>query len=142
MSRLCTQCKAKVEEDSTFCPQCGAKQGDSTIGQANREFVPTMEISRESGFVGCLLSFRVFVDGAEIGRLKNGEKKRFQLAPGLHELYIKVNWSWFSSPKESFLLKDFAKISCKPKIGLLGAAIKIPFYSLFKRHQFVAVKIS
>ncbi|MEN6564669.1 MAG: zinc-ribbon domain-containing protein, partial [Veillonellales bacterium] len=77
MSILCKHCHVELEDGSAFCPQCGAKQGDSTIGQANREFVPTMEISRESGFVGCLLSFRVFVDGAEIGRLKNGEKKRF-----------------------------------------------------------------
>ncbi|WP_094607198.1 hypothetical protein SPSIL_057940 [Sporomusa silvacetica DSM 10669] len=144
MAKICKQCSTELEASAKLCPKCGTNQ--EQIGQVvlsnHTDMVPTVEVLRESSFVGCLLSYRVFVDNKEIGRLKNGEKKRFQLKPGLHEMYIKVNWSWFSSPKESFLLKDFVKFSCKPKVGFFGSVIKIPYYSLFKRHKFVSLKES
>lgn len=138
MNNTCRQCGTKTEENAKFCPQCGVSYNDGL--PSNNEFVPTIEVLRDSSFVGCLLSYRVLIDGQEIGRLKNGEKKRFQFEPGLHEMYIKVNWSWFSSPKESFLLKDFVKFSCSPKVGIIGSIIKMPYYLFFKRNKFIELK--
>ena len=78
----------------------------------------------------------VFVDGKELGRLGNGDKKRFKLEQGLHEIQIKQNWSWFYSPKESFLLKDFSKFTCKPMFGIFSP-FRLNFYSLFKSKKFI-----
>lgn len=136
MSRACISCGAEIADNNNFCPKCGVNQ----IANNMPEFIPTLEVTRESCFISCLQSFRVFVDDKEIGRLKNGEKKRFQITPGLHEIRIKVNWSWLSSPKESFLHKDFTKFSCRPRIGVLGAIFKMPIYLLFKWRKFVQIK--
>lgn len=141
MSKICRQCNSKLEEGLKYCPHCGLNQENgSATSSKSTEFTPTIEVFRESSLVGCLLSFRVFVDDKEIGRVKNGEKKRFQIGPGLHEVYVKLNWTWFSSPKVSFMLKDFMKFSCQPQVGILGFAIKVPYYSLFKRHKFISLK--
>lgn len=130
-----------MEEDTKFCPQCGQSQENNEDGMSSEGFVPTIEVLRESSFVGCLLSYKIFVDGTEIGKIKNGEKKQFQLKPGLHEIYIKQNWSWCYSPKVSFLLKDFVKFSCRSKIGVFGVIFgKIVFYMFFKRYKFIALK--
>ncbi|GBG56585.1 hypothetical protein SPFL3102_00397 [Sporomusaceae bacterium FL31] len=107
------------------------------LTSGSTEIASIVEVTRESSFVGCLFSFKVLVDDQVIGQLKNGEKKRFELSSGLHEIQIKVNWSLFSSPKESFLLKDFVKFTCKPKVGVIGLAFKLPFYALFKRSKFI-----
>lgn len=101
-------------------------------------FTPTVEVTRESSMVGALFSFKVYVDGNLVGKVGNGEKKRFQLPAGLHEIQIKQ--MWWGSPKESFLLKDFTKFQCKPKIGIFGVIFgKIAYYMLFKRKKFIVL---
>jgi hypothetical protein len=143
MSKVCMHCTAEIEENTKFCSKCGAVQGKNQLADLskNTEFIPTIEVSRECSIIGSLFSYKIFVDGVAIGKVKNGQKKRFQIAPGLHEIYVKQNWSWFYSTKVSFLLKDFAKFSCKPKVGFFGAIFgRIIFYMLFKRHQFIMLK--
>lgn len=137
MSKVCRKCQTTLEDDYQFCTRCGIVQDSETTNITG--FIPTIEIERESCFVGCILTFSVFVDGKKIGQLKNGEKKRFQLKPGLHEVYIKANWLY--SPKVTFALNDLVKLSCKPQVGIIGSVFgKLPFYLLFKRHKFVALK--
>lgn len=137
MSKRCEKCQTEIGIGNSFCPTCGTAQKGEGITNG---FVPTIEVARESCSVGALVSYRIFVDDKEIGRLKNGEKKRFPLESGLHEIHIKQNWSWFYSPKESFLLKDFTKFKCRPKLGLIGEIFKGPFYLLFKRHKYIELK--
>lgn len=143
MKKSCKQCRREVEEDIKFCPNCGKNQenDDSNPSLNSDGIVPTIEVLRESSFIGCLFSYIVFVDDVEIGRISNGEKKRFELTPGLHEVYIKLNWSWCYSPKVSFLLKDFKKFRCKPTVGLLGGLFgRMIFYVIFKRHKLITLK--
>lgn len=143
MNKICKECGAKMAENAKECSRCRATdEGNVNNAYLNQiEFVPTIEISRESSLVGWILSYRVFVDDIEIGKLKNGEKKRFQIAPGLHEIWLKQNWSWCYSPKVSFMLKDFVKFSCKPKIGVLGLLFgRDIFYVLFKRHKYIVLE--
>jgi hypothetical protein len=143
MSKVCMHCIAELEEDTKFCPKCGAEQGKNQLADLSKstEFIPTIEVLRESSMIGCLFSYDTFIDGVKIGTIKNGEKKQFQITPGLHEIYLKQNWSWCYSPKVSFLLKDFTKFSCKPKVGLFGVIFgRVVLYMLFKRHKFVELK--
>ena len=135
MKIICTKCKNEMADSDKFCPTCGFSK-EEILGNTSsiNAFESMIEVYRESGIFGWIFDFIVLIDGKEIGRLKNGEKKRFKLTPGLHEIQIKINWSVFASPKESFLLKDFAKFTCKPKLGLFST-FKIPYYFLFKRKK-------
>jgi len=144
MSKICKQCNMEIEDGTKFCPKCGTNQENNggVILSNNNKFTPTIEVLRESSFIGSLLSYKIFVDGTEIGKIKNGEKKQFELTPGLHEIHIKQNWSWYYSPKVSFLMKDnFVKFRCKPQSGFLGAIFgKMFFYMLFKPNKFIDLK--
>lgn len=144
MSKICKQCKVEMEDRAKFCPKCGTNQenNEEDILSNKNKFVPTIEVLRESGFIGSLLSYKIFVDGIEVGKIKNGGKEQFQLTPGLHEIHIKQNWSWCYSPKVSFLMKDnFVKFSCKPKVGFFGAIFgRMVYYMIFKRHKFISLK--
>ena len=135
MKIICTKCKNEMADSDKFCPTCGfSKEEILGINTEVTNFESMIEVYRESGIFGWIFDFIVLIDGKEIGRLKNGEKKRFKLTPGLHEIQIKINWSVFASPKESFLLKDFTKFTCKPKLGMFSP-FKIPYYFLFKRKK-------
>jgi len=78
-----------------------------------------------------------------VGELKNGQKKQLQLTPGLHEIYLKMNWSWQYSPTVSFLLKDFTKFTCRPAYGFWGSmlfGIKPIIYLIFKPKKFIRLE--
>ena len=137
MKIICTKCKNEMADSDKFCPTCGfSKEEILGINTEVTNFEPMIEVYRESSLVGWVNDYIVFVDGKELGRLGNGDKKRFKLEQGLHEIQIKQNWSWFYSPKESFLLKDFSKFTCKPRFGIFSP-FRLNFYSLFKSKKFI-----
>ena len=53
----------------------------------------TISVSRDSGYADRVRDYRVMLDGAEIGRIGNGGEKSFEIAPGHHQLVIKVDYS-------------------------------------------------
>jgi hypothetical protein len=50
----------------------------------------TIHIKREHRLIGWGGSLRVFVDGREVGKLRNGEEREFSAAPGTREVSIKA----------------------------------------------------
>lgn len=36
--------------------------------------------------------YKVFLDGALVGKIKRGEKAKFGLTPGAHKLHVEVDW--------------------------------------------------
>ena len=51
----------------------------------------TIHIKRERRFTGSLGSFRVSIDGREVGRLRNGEEGEFSAPPGMRDVLIKAS---------------------------------------------------
>jgi hypothetical protein len=49
-------------------------------------------VSRDSGYADRLRDYRVLLDGGEIGRLGNAGEKSFDIAPGAHQLMLKIDW--------------------------------------------------
>jgi hypothetical protein len=52
----------------------------------------TIVLRRDSGYADRLRKYRVILDDLEIGRIGNGDEKRFDITPGEHRLMIKVDW--------------------------------------------------
>jgi hypothetical protein len=40
-----------------------------------------------------LRAYKVVVDGRVVGKIKRGETKSFELEPGQHEVYAKIDWT-------------------------------------------------
>lgn len=66
----------------------------------------SIEVYRVSRWVGMLCACKIYLDGTEIGRISNGNKQRFEISAGLHEISIKMNWSFLKSRPFSFKIKD------------------------------------
>jgi hypothetical protein len=54
-------------------------------------------ITRKSEWMNRLRSYTIFIDGAEAGFVKNGSSEEFNVQPGEHTVYCKLNW--FYSPE-------------------------------------------
>ena len=74
-------------------------------------------------------AYKVIIDGVEVGDIKNGEIKEYELNEGFHSLQLKIDWC--SSQAESFVIKNGENISatCAPakKPFLFGELIYITF---------------
>ena len=46
-------------------------------------------INRKSEWLNRLRSFKVFIDDAEVGAVKNGSSEEFIVKPGVHNVYLK-----------------------------------------------------
>ena len=54
--------------------------------------MPTISIQRSSEYANRLRAIKLFLDGKEIGKIKNAESLDFEVAPGTHILQAKVDW--------------------------------------------------
>ena len=46
-------------------------------------------------------AYKVFIDAVEVGNIKNGETKQYELSEGAHTLQLKIDWC--SSNTENFV---------------------------------------
>jgi hypothetical protein len=53
--------------------------------------VPLLEIRRDSGYADRVRAYEVWIDGAVVGEIRDGEVKQFPVASGDHELRIKID---------------------------------------------------
>ena len=37
-------------------------------------------------------AYKVMIDGSEVGKVDNGESEGYRVAPGVHEVYLKIDW--------------------------------------------------
>jgi hypothetical protein len=50
-------------------------------------------IKRESQYVNCLRKYSIYIDGKLVGKIKNGECMDFDVEPGSHIVYARLDWS-------------------------------------------------
>jgi hypothetical protein len=54
----------------------------------------SIRIERPISFFNMLRSYGIYVDGKKIGTIDNGETKIFQIEPGEHTIYAKIDWCY------------------------------------------------
>ena len=99
----------------------------------------SLTIKRDSGYADRLRRYRVLVDGSEIGKIGNGETKTFQVAPGKHELLLKIDWCR-SKPIE-FLASEGASVTFLAKSNLRGLKLVAAlWYALFAWNSWLVLE--
>ena len=61
-------------------------------------------IQRTSEYTNRMRSYGIYVDGNKVGTIGSGDVKEFQIPPGQHKLYAKIDWC--SSPELEFETGD------------------------------------
>ena len=97
----CPSCGQEIPETSPACPHCGAQLPPSQVltdeaaqpAQAPATAPPPAAISlrRPPQLTAALAKFDVFIDNIKVGTLRNNERVRFEVAPGVHTLYLMLD---------------------------------------------------
>jgi hypothetical protein len=97
-----------------------------------------IEVEREEGLRDRARAYKVMIDGQEAGTVRHGGQESFQVTPGTHELFLKIDWC--RSPK---LTVDVAggqrvKVICAPS-GTIWTAI---FAIVFKPTRYIDAELA
>jgi hypothetical protein len=66
--------------------------------------MPTVHLTRTSEYVNAIRDYRIYIDDRFVGTIKNGGEQWFDVTPGSHTIYAKIDWC--SSPTLNFTVQD------------------------------------
>ena len=99
----------------------------------------TICISRDSVFRDRFRDYRVLLDGREIGRIGNGQEKRFEIDPGQHQLAMKIDWC--TSAPVRFLAVNGQSSKFRCGSGLRGIRLLFMlYYVIFARSKYLWIR--
>lgn len=79
-----------------------------------------IEVQREGGWLSDgLRTYKVILDGDEVGQLDSGESCRLQVSPGSHEVFLKVDWCRSEPLVVEVAKGETATLRCAPRANLL-----------------------
>lgn len=87
----------------------------------------TIQITRRTTYwVDILRAYRIYIDGQYVGKVRNGATAEFSVDPGLHEVFLRIDWcasprAWVQSAPGGT-----AKLTCQGRanpFAAIGAAL-------------------
>ena len=85
---FCSKCGFQYNQGEKFCRQCGEGLGDNN--QQNTQDINNgnyrLTLTRPKNFVGSLIKFKIFIDGNQVGTIKNGETVVLDVSRGNHTI--------------------------------------------------------
>lgn len=74
-----------------------------------------LEISRSKRGPGLFVAFHVMVDGDDVGEVRRGQTRLFQIAACRHEVHLEMAWSRSPSIDVDIASGETVKLVCRPK---------------------------
>jgi hypothetical protein len=101
--------------------------------------MPEIALTRPTDYrVDRLRAYRIFIDGKKMARIKPGETKVFTVAPGQHDLQLKIDWASSERLRVNIGDSDRAEFVCAPQITQNEISFKVGFkliYLLTLKHK-------
>ena len=135
----CLKCNREFNTDVQYCPFCGDKISEQSSNNkinandstnlspnlVNNDKLIPLTIFREKRIMGFALSFNVFVDGVNLGSLKNGKSLTCQVGIGSHEILIKCVEKDVKQSINVLANNHSIEIITYARIGILAAVAEI-----------------
>jgi hypothetical protein len=119
----CPQCGFQNPAGSLFCSRDGYPLTLDRRPSLPSPQTSTLVVARLSAFTGSLGALQINLDGKEIGPIRNGESRAFEVQAGHHIIFLRV--IWVSSPSLSFDIASGEQVTfhCQMKPGLWTQSI-------------------
>ena len=94
-----------------------------------------IRIKRDTGYADRLRAYKVVLDGNVVGEIKNGQQVEFDVAPGKHQLNLKIDWCR-SNIVDFEVNQDNVEFECGNNLRGFKVLLAI-FYVLFMRSKYI-----
>lgn len=86
------------------------------VGLPEADSGSQLEVSRaKRGTAGLFSTYRVMVDGAQVGEVGRGQSRFIRLASGRHEVHLEIAWARSPSVEVDVAPGETARLVCWPK---------------------------
>ena len=116
---FCKKCGSPIKVDSSFCTECGTKIEKENLGK-----ICKIIVSRRKYALGFAISFPVFIDGVELGKLKNGKSLEMEVTEGVHLVEFRCVEKTVKQEVD-LTGKESVEIKCQANMGLIAAVAGI-----------------
>jgi hypothetical protein len=99
----------------------------------------TLSLVRDSGYADRIRDYRVLIDGLEIGRIANGEERSFDIAPGQHQLSVKIDWCRTDPIEFVAVVDQSSRFQCGSNLRGIRVAFAL-YYALFAPKKYLWLK--
>lgn len=82
-----------------------------------------------------LRAYKVFIDGEQVGKVHSGETQIFDVAPGAHEVQLKIDWVASPVIVADLAPGEQATFHCKPRDPITGM-----WFTFFSRDRYVQIE--
>jgi hypothetical protein len=99
--------------------------------------MPTVIVKRDSGYADSIRSYKVFLDGALLGKVAPGQSQSFNVSSGDHVIQAKIDWA--STPPVPFRLEEKpVTFECYSK--LRGPRLMAACFAMFNPRGWIGIK--
>ena len=99
----------------------------------------SLTVVRDSGYADRLRAYQIILDGEKVGEVRDGETKQFFLAPGKHQLSLKIDWC--KSKTIDFTVTEADSLIFQAKSNLRGSRLLLAlWYALFARSSYMLLE--
>ena len=100
----------------------------------------TLRIRRVDEFADYFRAYSILLDGTKLGNLKHGETLEFSIAPGQHQLRMKIDWCG-SNTVQFVASSDGDLLAFRARSNLKGlASLKALYYVIFKPDEWIVLE--
>lgn len=96
----------------------------------------TLELQRASTYTDRVRAYRVLVDGEEVGRIKNATTETFPIAPGPHEVQLKIDWAYSPPLAIDASPGGTVRLQCRPRANPLTGL----YYTILARKKYLRLE--
>jgi hypothetical protein len=88
---------------------------------------------KAGGWVDRARAYKILIDGTEVGKIKAGEVHSSEVAPGTHEVHLKIDWTRSPSVELDLAEGGQAQLFCRPNANIFT----VLWYIIFDRKNYV-----
>jgi hypothetical protein len=100
-----------------------------------------INVKRDPSYADKLRSYKVVLDGGVIGKVAEGQSKSFDVKPGAHTLYVKIDWA--RSNKITFESTADKEINFRCVNSLRGGRFFLAvIYAVFLPHKYIKLELT
>lgn len=102
-----------------------------------------LTLARDSTFADSLRAYSILLDGVNIGTIRDGEIKHFDIKPGMHSLMLRIDWARSQKIEFNFIEGYDAIFLCSSSVNSENVFIRglqVYYHATLGRSKYISLK--
>jgi hypothetical protein len=99
-----------------------------------------IRISRVNEYMDSVRSYKIMLDNGYVGDIKNGEVKDIDIEPGIHEIFLKIDWCRSNIIEFNVSANETVEFECGNSMDGMRILLSL-VYITFLKNKYLWIKV-